>query len=261
MGGIAGGLELTSNRDNAIRFLVESALKSVATDRRIELPKTRREWVDLLVEALVSDAETQHHSLISAMMASGISTEKLCQQFYPAAARRLGEHWVHDRLTFVQVTIGTQRLQSLIRDCSDTRSGRNFDQTVPLGQCVLMVLPETEDHTLGAFVAADSFRRHGISVRMAIRMRHDEVVDAVAQGHFGMIGVSVSMDKSFGWVAELVDGLRSGMDEVPPVVVGGLSAASQDVLQQTGADFAVHSVREAIERCALASVADPVFPK
>ncbi|MEY8838793.1 hypothetical protein AB9K41_07150, partial [Cribrihabitans sp. XS_ASV171] len=91
MGYSAKGLELSDNRDTAIRFLVESALKSVASRRRTEKPRSRDAWVERLCEALMSESETSYQTVVASAVSVGISTETLYQDLFPAAARRLGE--------------------------------------------------------------------------------------------------------------------------------------------------------------------------
>ena len=52
------------------------------------------------------------------------------------------------------------------------------------------MIPPEEDHTLGAFVAANQFRRYGLWVHLAIGQSHDEVAETVAAQDFEMIGIS-----------------------------------------------------------------------
>lgn len=255
----SGRLELQDKRDTAIRFLVEAALQSVATTKQSSAPRSREEWVQRLCAEIMSDSETSHRNVISALLATGVSTEDVLQTYVPAVARRLGELWIQDKATFVQVTVGASRLQALFQNEKRPSLGKWLDRTVPLGQSMLMILPETEDHTLGAFVAADQFRRHGIWVRMSIRLKPHELVRVVEEGCFSMLGMSLASHKSVAGVEELIKFLRSAMDHCPPIVIGGRYILDEDdVEERTGADFAVRSVREAIERCGLASVSEPL---
>ena len=61
------------------------------------------------------------------MIASGISSADIAEDYVPLAARKLGEAWVDDTLSFSQVTIGAARLQEIVRvarpaDVGDGRS-------------------------------------------------------------------------------------------------------------------------------------------
>ncbi|MEI4231548.1 hypothetical protein [Roseovarius sp. D22-M7] len=245
--------------DDGIRFLVESALRSVATHKHHEKPASRAEWVQHLCDALVAESDTAYRAVISDMVLSGFEPEDLYQSVIPDAARHLGEMWLYDEATFVEVTTGASRLQSLIRERKVGDNGPGMDRSVPLGQSILLVIPQFEDHSLGAFVAADQFRRHGVWVNLAIGLETDEVVNLVAGGRFSMVGFTLSTGNALDRMTDLVTDIRDSVKECPPLIIGG-SVVDQEsaVADRTGATYAVQSVREAIERCRLVSVAEPV---
>jgi methylmalonyl-CoA mutase cobalamin-binding subunit len=244
-------------RGAAIRFLVESALRKVASDYGDRSPKDRDAWIDRLCAALTSDSETSHQSVIGALIANGVSSEQVYQDYVPAAARRLGEMWISDRASFVDVTLGAARLQALFRAAGDGSGASMLGRSIPLGQEILMVIPSFEQHSLGAFVAADTFRRHGVWVRMAIGMEAAELAQLLREGRFAAVGLSLSTRKSVESAGELIEYLRNKLGSLPPVLVGGRCVAeNDDVLALCGADLAVQSVREAIERCGLATVTE-----
>jgi len=175
----------------------------------------------------------------------------------PSAARFLGELWVSDQASFVDVTVGASRLQGLFRQKESDVIARWADRSIPLGQSVLMVIPEYEQHALGAFVAADNLRRHGLWVHMAIGLNKRELAELVGSSRFAMIGVSVATRNSVEKTTELVDYIRSHTDYVPPVVIGGRAVEEDDkAVLRTGADFAVKTARDAIEKCGLSSVSE-----
>lgn len=248
---------LTAPQGHGIRFLVESALRSIASDRITNRPTTRSQWVERLCEALMSTSETSYQSVISELMSIGVSSQDIYQVFVPEAARHLGKLWLHDEASFVDVSIGASRLQALLRDAESRGHAKGLDPTIPLGQSILVVIPDFEDHSLGAFVAADQFRRHGLWVHMAISLKPDELVNLIATGRFSMIGVTAASRKTVEKLAGLIEYIRSRTEMCPPVVVGGRAVSEvADVARRTGADFAVKSVREAVERCGLATVAE-----
>ena len=244
----------------AMRYLVESALRQVKSSKESAGPRTRDEWVAALCEALMSDSEASHHAVLSSLIASGVTMEQIHQVFVPAAARYLGELWVSDDASFVDVTVAAGRLQSIFRaraNEGEAGAGRWVDRTVPLGHSVLMVIPEFEQHTLGAFVAADKMRRHNIWVRMAIGLEMSELTNLISNNRFSMVGLTAASSKSVEKSAHLVDHLRSKADHLPPLVLGGSAVDDKvHVQRRTGVDFAVKSAREAVEKCSLACVED-----
>ena len=240
-----------------IRYLAESALRSIASSQVSAHPETRAEWVERLCEALMSQSETSHHAVITELVTKGVSSQEIYQSYVPEAARQLGQMWLQDKASFVDVTVGAARLQKLFRRSGSEGCGKWLDRSIPLGQSVLMAVPEFEKHSLGAFVAADQFRRHGIWVNMAIGMTADEMAEVVREGRFSMVGVTLAARKSIEPLAEMVNDLRMKVAACPPIVVGGKAVEiADDIKARTGVDHAVRSVREAVERCGLASVAE-----
>ena len=243
--------------DPAIRFLVESALRSVLSKVQVDNPRTRDEWIAHLAEAMISDSETSHHAAISSLVASGVSTEEVFQKYIPAVARFLGEMWVSDKASFVDVTVGAARLQALFRNKSEPGEVGWLSRSIPLGQSVLLIVPNFEDHSLGGFVAADQFRRHGLWVHMAIGLEYQEIAAIVETGGFSLIGITAATANSVEKSHNLVDYLKTNVEHCPPVAIGGPAVDDTDKVERiTGADYAVRTVREAVERAGLSSVAE-----
>ena len=249
--GISGG------QGKGIRFLVESALRSVAHASQNSTPRTRKGWIDQLCAALVSESETSHEAVVASLIATGVTQREVLQSFIPEASRALGEMWVQDRASFVDVTLAATRLQAIYRDHEEEFGSRWLDRSIPLGQSVLMVIPDFEQHSLGAFAAADQLRRYGLWVHMGIGLTREELTKLVANGRFSMVGLSVATVKSVEKVTELIDYVRAETPDCPPIVIGGRVVDDARMIERrTGADHAVTSIREAIERCGLAPVSE-----
>ncbi len=259
------GSNKASPQREGIQFLVESALRKVARGKYgaenlgAENPGSHQEWVQRLCAVLMDESDTPYQNLIASMMANGTASDEIYDRYVPEAARHLGELWVQDKASFVDVTVGASRLQTLFRNRNATSKQDGVDRTIPLGQSVLMVVPVFEDHSVGAFVVADQFRRHGLWVHMAIGLETEELQHLVGSGRFAMVGITSGSIKMLEPLSELIDCLRAKGRNRPPIVVGGhIVTKSRDVEQRIGADFAVRTAREAIERCGLASVAAPL---
>lgn len=250
--------ELSAAQKPAIRFLIESALKSLAENKTEPAPGNRAEWVVRLGNALMARSDQDYENVLAAMVANGVNAQELHQYYIPEASRFLGEKWVSDEASFVDVTAGASRLQALFRDTPDyPGDGQVLNRSIPLGDSILMVIPLFEQHSLGAFVAADGFRRHGLWVRMAIGMTDAELAELMNKSRFSLVGMSLATWNSVEKAAGLINYVQRNVDHTPPIVVGGRIVDDREkVEQRTGADFAVQSVREAVERCGLASIVD-----
>ncbi len=261
MSPVSGGSRapLAQHHQPAIRYLVESALRKVVDDKADGAPKVREDWINTLCDALVSTSESSHHQVIASMVASGMSMDDIFDNVLPDASRQLGERWVNDTASFVEVTVGASRIQKLVRSRGDMQFAAR-DRLIPLGQSVLMVIPKFEDHSIGAFIAANQFRRHGLWTHMAIGLEPDEICAQISAQKFGMVGVTFGSAKTVESIEGLVDYLRSNLKSLPPLVLGGRGVQLvENVEERTGADHAVDTAREAIERCQLASLAKPLL--
>ena len=219
--------------------------------RRGNPPKrSRQERVTDLCDAVVHRDESRQHAVVAQMVSAGISTADVAEDYVTLAARKLGEAWVDDRLSFSEVTIGAARLQEIVRSLGHTDAGGSV--TVPLGHRILLVIPPEEDHTLGAFVAANQFRRYGLWVHLAIGQSYDEVAETVAAQDFEMIGISGAGRRALESVRNLVSTVKQRCPHCAPVVVGGnLCNLDNRVLDLTGADFVTTSPRQAMSFCGL----------
>ena len=232
--------------------LALKALKVLAA-RRSNVPlRTREQRVQDLCDAVLHKDESRQHAVVAQMVAGGVSTADIADVFITLAARKLGEAWVDDRLTFSEVTIGAARLQELVRSLGHADAGGSV--TVPLGHRILLVIPAEEDHTLGAFIAANQFRRYGLWVHLAIGQSPKELAETVAAQDFEMIGVSGAGRRAIGAVKNLVTSVKERCPNCAPVVVGGnMCKLENGVLELTGADFVTTSPRQAMGFCGLSA--------
>jgi methylmalonyl-CoA mutase cobalamin-binding domain/chain len=241
--------------------VVALALKalSVLASRRGNPPKrSRDERVKDLCAAAVHRDESRLHGVVAQMVSAGISTTDVAEDYVALAARKLGEAWVDDSLSFSDVTIGAARLQEIVRSLGNTIAGGSV--TVPLGHRILLVIPAEEDHTLGAFVAANQFRRYGLWVHLAIGQSPEEVAETVAAQEFEMIGISAAGRRALESVSNLVRTVKLRCPNCAPVVVGGnMCNLDNRVLDLTGADFVTTSPRQAIGFCGLTARQDLRF--
>ena len=247
---VAGG----GSRELAHRevFALAARALSVVAARKKARRLSHDDWIDELCQAFIHPAEEPRHAAVSMLIANGVSSETIIDEYIPLTARRLGEGWVNDTLSFAQVSIGGARLQETVRALR-RRSG-GVAATVPLGRAagrkILMAIPCREDHTLGAFVAASQFRRQGFSVHMAIGQEAEEIGETAMASDFDLIGISGAGRRALAPIVKIVERIRQSCSPLPPIVVGGTVCNLElDVCAWTGADFATTSPKRALALC------------
>lgn len=236
-------------------------MRRVADSRAVAAPKLREDWLNALTDSLLSPAEASHQRVIAAMVSFGISEEDIFESYLPEVAALLGERWVNDQASFVDVAIGSARLQEFIRSRECLRETVR-DRLIPLGQSVLLVIPKHEQHGLGAFVAANQFRREGLWAHVAVGLEDHEIVEQIKMRRFSMIGLTVGSHKTLEKTRVLAEYIRSKIDPAPPIVMGGRGVLEGErIAQKAGADVVAGSAREAIERLGLMPVSDQMLTR
>ncbi|WP_191090195.1 cobalamin B12-binding domain-containing protein [Histidinibacterium aquaticum] len=213
------------------------------------------------LDSAVCDPERDGSLLVlRRMIASGIRPEAVADLYIPALARRIGEEWCADRLSFTLVTISLARLQGLLRAVSpDWRADRS---AAPDAQTVLLVVPAEEQHTLGALVLAGQMRRRGISVRVKLGFCHREMRREPMPGRYDAVMISAARGQSLDSLGKVVETLRRAVIGSPPVVIGGsVVETARDLCRSTGADFGTNDLNEALDRCDLNQDCGPLAPR
>ena len=131
------------------------------------------------------------------------------------AARRLGEGWENDTLSFIDVTTGTGHLYALMRAMRDERAvpfvGRDTKRSA------LFATVPGEDHGIGVTVASDVFRERGWDIDLQIGKDHDSLVGRVERTRPHIIGVSLSTEDRFDALVRLVLAMRLA---APHAIIG-----------------------------------------
>ena len=203
--------------------------------------------------AMLCDAVVTSEAAFSAALARlrsqhGLRDEDIVDCYIPAAACQLGTDWAENRRSFAEVTIGTARLIAAVRDLGRRWTADSVaDWRAP---SMAMVVPEAEQHRLGAMIAATRFRRLGVSVQMLLGRPDNEVIACIREGDFALVSFSLATRDRVEQTRHLIQMLRRDVEDLPPLVVGGAVGVNADELKaQLGADHVVSDPEEALRRC------------
>ncbi|WP_116132298.1 B12-binding domain-containing protein [Tropicimonas sp. IMCC34043] len=233
-----------------IRQLAELALDIVAHKAGPPPRETEESRVRDLCNSMLHHSRCYQQIVLSRLAASGIGAAEIFERYLPAVADMLGERWVRDEITFVDVTHASIRLQEVVRHYGRQYAGE--DLRLSCGQAVLMCVPRFEQHSLGAFMAANQLRRLGLVVQMGIGFSENEIIESMKHHNFSMIGLSASSQKSVAPLCRLVNNLRRSLPESVPIIIGGkVVNCGVDIQQVTGADMATIDVQDAAKRCGM----------
>ena len=124
---------------------------------------------DLLDAFRVAAIEETHHAMeafLRDLVRQKVPAATVADLYIPALARRLGDDWLDDRVSFMEVTLASSRMQGMLRAIG---AAWTADLADPAQQgALLLIVVRNEQHTLGAMVLLGQLRRMGVSVRLSV---------------------------------------------------------------------------------------------
>ena len=219
--------------------LAQEALKHLVSVRGHDNAVVKREHLDHFLHVLACDTAFDPAGLLDSMAERRLTRETVACLYVPEAARDLGEKWLADEISFVDVTVRTERLHGLVREVDETADAADRI----LGPSALVLVAEAEQHTLGAFVLALKLRAAGFSAVVSIAPVAAELTQLLSANRFDLALVSLGCSAALESGAGLVRTLRLLSRGEMCVFVGGAIPVSDDrLLAATGADRALRDV-------------------
>jgi methanogenic corrinoid protein MtbC1 len=201
---------------------------------------------DRFARMVVSKEPESLIAYVGTLLRDGISMEAIFVDLLVPAARRLGEYWDQDSLSFADVTIGLGRLQQVVRALG-YKNGGDIDSGRPLPTALFAPAPG-EQHIFGIFIVEDCFRRAGWRTWVESSSARHNLIDTVSSQWFDLFGVSASKDAKAEDIAEFIRVVRAASRN-PDVFVmtgGRLFIEHPELVAQVGADATAADGREAL---------------
>lgn len=163
-------------------------------------------------------------------------------------ARLLGQWWCDDAADFAQVTIASSNLQRLLHCLSEEFCAPGADR--PAGLSLLLATEPQAQHTMGAFMLAEFFRRRGWRVQLLNPQDGQEVLNQLGRDWFDAVGLSVSTTRQLQAMGTLVPCLRlASPNPGLRVLLGGpLVNAHPEVLEPLEVDLLGGDARETVNQ-------------
>ncbi len=235
--------------DDDVEYLAHHALQLLNDTSDTGSVATPFALLFALTDAFLDIDSQARHDMLARIMRRGVSPQQIVDEVIPATARYLGQLWMQDRLSFAEVTIGTARLQETVRSMTARRQRADASEA---GLNILLVVPPSEDHTLGVFVLAEQFRALGCHVEVSVGKHAVEIGHMVRDTKFDLIGISCGGRRSLSAVRDLVKTIRGSVARKLNIAVGGaVNDLGVDVKAVTGADQACVDAKSALQNANL----------
>jgi methanogenic corrinoid protein MtbC1 len=202
------------------------------------------ETAEAFARMVVSKESESLIEFVGGLLQSGVALDTIYTELLVPAARRLGEYWDEDSVSFTDVTVGLGRLQQVVRALGCKPSGTTDSFRVP--RSVFFAAGPHEQHMFGLFIVEDVFRRAGWRTWLDASATSEDLVETVRAHWFDVFGLSVSTDAHIDEVARTVQLIRQASRNPNIfVLVGGrlfldqpglVSAVSADATASTGGE-------------------------
>lgn len=207
---------------------------------------------DFAVDELERMAHACVHSLGAALdvvhrwREAGHGLEAIYVHGIAPCARLLGHWWTCDNADFAHVTIASTNLQRLLHHLSPEFCAPGADR--PCGLSLLLATEPQSQHTMGAYMLGEFFRRRGWAVQRLTPQDNEDVLRPLRGDWFDAVGLSVSTGRQLHALRDLLPRLRSESpnDRLCVLVGGPLAHADPDALQMQGVDLVGGSALETV---------------
>ena len=205
--------------------------------------------MDALHDALLEGSSVWRTEAMRLLKAPDVSLAQIIDDCVPLLARKLGARWCEDTLGFAEVSIGSARLQGLVRDADARLPAQDISID---SKNVAVVVRECEQHTFGASVLTSQLRRRGLSVRLMLGQTDDELVSGLRGWRPDAVFVSSASTETLRELSDFMRAARAATGRQSPIVLGGpVLELSDKSLSGTGADIVVSNLDDALQRCRL----------
>ena len=194
----------------------------------------------------VSGDAQQANRIVDDLMARGLAHDRIFLELITPAARHLGVLWEQDLCDFAQVTCGLAMMHQMIyRLGYESPAGPGVEGE---SERVMLACAPGSQHFLGLTIVADFFRQSGSEVILEISSSESELLRAVANEWFDVIGISVALQAQLLALPTLIQNLRthSGNPKVKVVLGGPVFLIQNCTPQDLGADAIFTDAREAV---------------
>ena len=221
--------------EDALGVIAREVVRRLAdqiSERLAEVGQPSDPVIDELCNALLSDDREAAARMITKAQRDGASHEALCLSYLAVAARRLGDWWEEDRVSFVKVTMAAGRVYAILRGLRRETPLRILN---PKKVATFVSVPG-DNHELGVTMAADLLRERGWDIRLLVGMDHDDLIDELAADPPSLIGISTGGKRSLPALLRLIVALRIATRPARILVCGQIANDDFHLVGVSGAD-------------------------
>ena len=188
-------------------------------------------------EQLIDQLRLTEHSLV-----------EIYEHLVAPAARQLGARWEDDECSFTDVTVAITKMRHILLSTAPLFP---VHSPTALSSSILLTTVPGEQHTLGLFLAVETFREHDWRVWSGTPRSLTELVELVAQERYDAIGVSIGAARATHEITAAITEIRRASANPDVVLIAGGNHLSdrEDLVDVLAVDLVLDAVDEsAIQR-------------
>jgi methanogenic corrinoid protein MtbC1 len=210
--------------------------------------QTIEDHADDFVALITRDGPQKTEQYIAELLNLGMGVDAIVLELIPRIARKLGDQWVSDSLSFTEVTIATGRLQKLIYSLDhlfqETRTNPSTAHSI------LVTAAPGSHHTLGPLILSNYFTWAGWNVLSESAPSQRYIETTVASKSLTAIALSVADYDQLDQLPKLIQAIRSKSLNPAIIVLTGGSLYNSDALSfgHIKADIKSNTPEEALHQ-------------
>lgn len=220
--------------ESSVISLAREVLLRIARhdDTEMTVPRPSDTDIQRLARDLISDSDDAGAAFVARVRAEGASFDTVYLAYLSAAARRLGTWWEDDRISLVDVTVGTGRIYAIMRALSPLFP-------LPCGvieKTATFIAVPGETHSLGVRMSADLFRKENWNIDLLIGRTHEDLLERLQQDTPPIIGLSAAGEHALESLARLIAAIRIQDPAALVLIAGQVVAKAERAVGLMGAD-------------------------
>ncbi len=173
-----------------------------------EPARVTRSDQEVFLGHILSSRAQEASAMALRLLARGAGAEAIFSSLLTWTARRLGALWEADECSFTDVTIGVCHLQGILHHVSETIEQPALAGRQRTPSAFISPAPG-EQHAFGALMVADCFRQDGWIVHCEAALSLEELLAAVSEQGFDVIGLSFARDLDPAGLASQIAAVRA----------------------------------------------------
>jgi methanogenic corrinoid protein MtbC1 len=210
--------------------------------------QTIEDYADEFVALITREGPQKTERFIAELLNLGMSVDSIILELIPRIARKLGDQWVSDSLSFSEVTIATGRLQKLIYSLDhlfqETRTNPSTTHSI------LVTAAPGSHHTLGPLILSNYFTWAGWNVLSESTPSQRYIETTVANKSLTAIAISIADYDQLDQLPTLIQSIRNKSRNPGIIVLTGGSLYNVDAMSfgHIKADIKSNTPEEALHQ-------------